>query len=172
MKIKQWLRLTFSVMISIVLLVSCNHDNEPATQTFPILVEYEPVYIVFNKAELTPEELAQMPTLSLVIDSEEDFPKESLPGLRQLKESNIDFDKNTLLLNYEKLAGLIKSHQYGWLKDLRENKFIFRMYFINQQEESSTGEENNIFTYYRTAVLVKKIPENSNVEFWYSVSQD
>ena len=151
-------------------LISCNNNEEVEyPQYYPIEYEFEPEYVVFNRQDLTKEEFQAMRELSLVIYSEEDFPDEDLMGLQQLKDSNIDFNRYTLLLNYEKLQGIVVAHRYLWSKDIKENQFNFNMTFFYDENREMENPDDVMYTYYRTAVLVNKIPKDSKVEFWYSV---
>lgn len=162
----------YKVLIVMVMgvLLSCNrNDVEPLPQKLPIQYEFEPEYIVFNRTELTSEELEEMPDISFVINSEDEFPDEDLMWLNPLKESNIDFQAQTLLLNYEKIPNIVTGHRYSWTRNEAENKYNFYMYFSTEPSKE-TENPGFIFTYYRTAVLVKKIPTDTEVEFWYSIN--
>lgn len=151
-------------------LISCNrHDDDRITQSFPIEYEFEPEYIVYNRQNLTPEQLEEMPTKGLAIYTESDFPEENLMGLEKLKNSNIDFNKYTLLLCYNRVFGVVTGHRYAWNKNLQENKFVFLMNFYVDYDEDTETPDEELSTYYRSAVLVKKIPIDSEVEFWHSI---
>lgn len=152
--------------------LSCNNNEEPVyPEYFPIEYEFETEYRAFNRAELTSEELAAMPDKSFVIYSEDDFPDEDLMGLQQIKDSDIDFNKYTLLLNYERIPGFIVAHLYSWSKDIKEDSYNFSMTFFSKHENDNENPVKDIYTYCRTAVLVERIPFDSMVQFWYSVQE-
>lgn len=89
-------------------------------------------------------------------------------GLEKLKESNIDFKKYTLLLCYYKLPGIIVGYSYQYAKDFKKDVLIFYMSFRLDQESYKNPETENLFTYCRSAILVSKIPEGSELEFRWS----
>ena len=143
-------------------LTSCNNKHEMVYHTLPIEKEYEALKYVFDRNEISEEELKEMPNLKLVINSEEEFPKEELMGLEELKDSEIDFRKYTLLLVYYKVSGEIDGVAYNYAKDFENEIIIFS---INYHIETDKTENMDLFTYCRSAILVSKIPENSEVEF-------
>ena len=148
-----------------LLLLSCNHKTEQLYQTLSVKYEFEPVEYIFDWEETSKEEFQEMANLSLIINSEDDFPEENLLGLQQLKDSKINFKKYTLLIGYYRLPGIVLGHKYSFVKDLEKDIFIFSMSFRLDHELMGNPETENIFTYYRSAVLVSKIPENKEIKF-------
>lgn len=164
MKSYKWL-----LVIMAGLVLSCNrNDVQPLPESLPIEYEFEPVDVIFNTLDINSEELKGMPDKSYIVYSDSDFPEEDLMGLQQIKESDIDFNEYTLLLNYQKVQGIIIGHSYSWSRIPTTLHYNFNMNFFIEPD-SDEEFEKNIFTYYRSAVLVKKISMNSDVEFWYSV---
>ena len=51
--------------------------------------------------------------------------EEELLGLEELKESNIDFRKYTLLLGYFKLPGLVLGYRYQYARELATDQLMF-----------------------------------------------
>lgn len=149
-------------------LSSCNHKSEVLYHSLPIEKEYETLKYVFDRGEISKEELQKMPNLRLIINSEDEFPEENLLGLEELKESNIDFNKYTLLIGYYKLPGIIIGHLYNYAKDFENNIAIFYIGFKLDNESMKDPETENLFTYCRSAILVSKIPSTTEVEFrWF-----
>ena len=177
---KKYFNISFITILLAIILCNCNHNEPQDTQVFPIISELDTESKVIDWAALTSEERQQYPNLNCVVNSEDDFPKENLMGLEKIKSMNIDFDKYTLLLSYNKIAGIVEGHRYTWTKNLREGVFELWMDFkVNQvntdfngnigsddEFNGSQSEEVFILTYYCTAVLVNKIPANSEVIFW------
>ena len=166
----------------ISIMSSCTHNDNQLYQNFPIIVELETDYKVIDWSDLTPEERKQYPNRSFVIRTEEDFPEENLMNLEKLKANNIDFEKYSLLLVYNKIPGIIKGHRYTWRKNLQEGVFeLFIDFTIEHAEASSPLDSNendfspdildtdDLLTYYCSALLVNAIPADSKVEFWVSV---
>ena len=134
----------------------------------PIVKEFEPEYYIFDGDEISKEEWLEMQNLRLIINSEVEFPEVELMGLEELKESNIDFRKYTLLLGYFKLPGLVLGYKYQYARDLATDHLVFYMGFRLDQEAYKDPETDNLFSYSRSAILVAKIPENEDVDFRWS----
>ena len=94
--------------------------------------------------------------------------EEELLGLEELKESNIDFRKYTLLLGYFKLPGLVLGYRYQYAREWATGQLVFFMGFRLDQEADKDPETNNLFSYSRSAILVSKIPEDEGVVFRWS----
>lgn len=156
-------------MLSLLLgLTSCNNNKNDLYQFLPIVKEYEPEYYVFDRDEISKEELQEMPDLRLVINSENEFPQENLLGIEELKDSNIDFKKYTLLLSYFKLPGVVLGYRYQYAKELETDSIIFFMGFRLDQKIYENPETENLFTYCRSAILVSKIIDDSELIFRWS----
>ena len=155
-------------LISLLELTSCHHDDNKLYQMLPIVKEFEPEYYIFDGDEISKEEWLEMQNLRLIINSEEEFPEEELLGLKELKESNIDFRKYTLLLGYFKLPGLVLGYRYQYARELATDQLVFFMGFRLDQEADKDPETNNLFSYSRSAILVSKIPEDEDVVFRWS----
>ena len=155
-------------LISLVELTSCHHDDNKLYQMLPIVKEFEPEYYIFDGDEISKEEWLEMQNLRLIINSEEEFPEEELLGLEELKESNIDFRKYTLLLGYFKLPGLVLGYRYQFARELATDQLVFFMGFRLDQEADKDPETDNLFSYSRSAILVSKIPEDEDVVFRWS----
>lgn len=177
---KKYFNLSFITILFCIILSSCNHNEPQDVQLFPIISDLETESQVLDWASLTSEERQRYPNLNCVVNSEDEFPQENLMGLEKIKSINIDFEKYTLLLSYNKIAGLVEGHRYTWTKNLREGVFELWMDFKvnhvnsendefipgNDEADELQPEEVFILTYYCTALLVKKIPANSEVIFW------
>lgn len=162
-----------SSLLLLLLLTACkDNDNKEMYQYFQIKEEFEGKYEILNWPSLTIEEKHKYPKVQYVINSYNDFPTEYLPWMNELKENKIDFDRYTLLVAYDLIPGIVKGHNYYWRKDLESGVFQFILGFKNlydQPEEDEEGIHNlENWTYYRTAVLVDKLPANAEVEFWYA----
>ena len=152
-------------LILCLILFSCSHKEEILYHTLPIEKEYEMIEHVFDRSEISSEELKGLPNLKLVINSEDEFPGENLPGLDELKESDIDFQKYTLLLVYYKVTGIVEDFTYGYAKDFENDIVIFSINYNLVPDSGEEAESENLFTYCRSAILVSKISEDIEVEF-------
>ena len=152
----------------ILTLISCHHEGEKLYHLLPIDEEFEPEYYIFDGDEISKEEWVEMQNLRLIINSEEEFPEEELLGLEELKESNIDFRKYTLLIGYFKLPGLVLGYRYQYARELATDQLVFFMGFRLDQEADKDPETDNLFSYSRSAILVSKITEDKDVVFRWS----
>ena len=148
-----------------LILFSCNHKSEILYLTLPIEKEYDTMMHIYNRSEISDDELKDMPNLKLVINSDDEFPVENLLGLDELKESDIDFQKYTLLLVYYKMPGEVDVCTYGVAKDFENDKIIFSVNYHMIPDLKEIPERDDIFTYCRSAILVTKIPEDTEVKF-------
>ena len=155
-------------LIRLLGLTSCHHDDNKLYQMLPIVKEFEPEYYIFDGDEISKEEWVEMQNLRLIINSEEEFPEEELLGLEELKESNIDFRKYTLLLGYFKLPGLVLGYKFQYARELETDQLIFFMGFRLDHEAYKDPETDNLFSYSRSAILVSKILEDEDVVFRWS----
>ena len=144
---------------------SCNHKSEILYHTLPIEKEYEALYYIFDWNEISKEELKEMPNLKMVINSESDYPQEDLIGLEELKESDINFHKYTLLLVYYKVPGVVEGYSYFYAEDFENDTIIFSINYKSVTDSGKKTETPDLFTYCRTAILVPKIPEDTEIEF-------
>ena len=151
-----------------LILFSCNHESEKLYQFLPIAKEYEPEYYVFDGDEISKEEWLEMQNIRFIINSEDEFPEEDLMGLEELKKSDIDFKKYTLLLGYFKLPGLVLGYRYQYARELATDQLVFFMGFRLDREADKNPETDNLFSYSRSAILVSKIPEDEDVVFRWS----
>ena len=144
---------------------SCNHESEMIYHTLPVEKEYEALKYFFDRNEISEEKLKEMPNLKLVINSESEFPQEDLIGLEELKESGIDFKKYTMLLVYYKIQGVVEGYSYNYAKDFENDIVIFSINYNLVPNSGEEAESEDLFTYCRSAILVSKISEDTEVEF-------
>ena len=161
-KIKYFILCLFGISLA---LTSCNHKSEKLYQSLPIVKEFEPMEYVFDWDKTSKDEFQKMPNITFVINSEDEFPEENLIGLEELKESNIDFRKYTLLVDYYRLPGIVLGHRFAFTKDLEKDVFIFSLSFRLDHDLWGNPEAESLFTYYRSAILVSKLPEDKEVVF-------
>lgn len=175
-----------SVVLALLALlaVSCHHNEaSDMYQVFPIQEELETEQTVLDWAALSSDERKLYPRVSFVVNSREDFPEDNLMGIDALKSMNIDFERHTLLLTYNRVPGLIRGHRYVWRKNLQEGVFeLFSDFSLVNPESSGSplpsdedsgkeadySEYDDLMTYVCTGVLVKKLPADAKVIFWFS----
>ena len=154
------------VLAIVGLLCSCNNKTEPPLYLkIPIVTELEPQSKIFNWGELTSEEKRQYPLRGFVINSSEDFPNEENLAMKDLQLLDIDFSKYTLLVQYKRIPGIIKSHRYCWMYDNSMDKYEFQASFNIVRFDD---DNDDLFTYYRSAIIVNKIKPDKEVAFTMS----
>ena len=149
-------------------LISCNrHDDEGIYVYKEIVTEFEPRSQVLDWGNLTPEERRKYPRKGFVINSEAEFPKVLNINMTDLKLMNIDFTRYTLLVHYFLIPGYVKSHRLLWFYDNADDTYAFQSDFVTVYPDADS-DEDDWFTYYRSAILVNKISSDSEVSFRYS----
>ena len=139
------------------LLTSCGgkDDDQLCLYTrYDIVSEFEPKSKTLYWGDMTPEERRLYPRDGFVVNSRADFPRDIVFGLEDIKSADIDFSQYTLLIQYVLVPGYVQSHNMLWQKNNADNKFEFVTWF----KTSDLQESSDAFTYYRAAILVKKIP--------------
>lgn len=150
-------------------LSGCHHNDTDMYKVYPIQEELETQQKVLDWASMTSDERKQYPSQSFVINSYDEFPEEDLMDLDVIKSYDIDFTRNTLLLCYNKIPGIVRGHRYIWRKNLQEGVFeLFLNFSVKSWSDDESSDEDDLLTYICTAVLVNKIPEGSEVIFWKS----
>ena len=186
---KKYLNLSFLTILLTLILCSCHHnEGGDMYQIFPIQEELETPSVILDWNSLSSEEKQQYKLVSYVINSQEDFPTDNLLGLEKIKSMNIDFDKYTLLLSYNRTDGIVQSHRYTWRKNISEGVFELLINFkvtnfenngsddnnngsSGDNNDNSTSMEADFVTYSCSALLVNKLPPDFKVNFWFSSSK-
>ncbi|WP_290379043.1 hypothetical protein [Duncaniella muris] len=155
------------IILAIVgLLFSCNKESEPPLYlVIPIVNELEPQSKIINWGEMTAEEKRQYPLRGFVINSYEDFPNEENLEMKDLQLLDIDFSKYTLLVQYKRIPGIIKSHHYCWMFDNGMERYEFQASFNIVRFDADNDPNEDLFTYYRAAIIVNKIMPDKEVVF-------
>ncbi len=151
-----------AVLVSVA--ASCRHD-EPKDRYLDVQKQFEPESVVIPWGYMTPEERRKYPREQFVVRFAAEMPEQDVFGPVDIDASAIDFNKSTLLLVYNLIPGYIRKVRYGWRYETAEDIYAFyAVYDISDYDEN--GEyDDNMFTYYRTAVLVDKIPADAKVGF-------
>ena len=85
--------------------------------------------------------------------------------MEELKESGIDFKKYTMLLVYYKIQGVVEDYSYNYAKDFEKDIIIFSINYNLVPNSGEEAESEDLLTYCRSAILVSKISEDTEVEF-------
>lgn len=159
-------KLSIILFMLIGILTGCNnHSEEDIFTPLRIVTELEPQSSVIDWGNMTSEERRKYPRKGFVINSVDDFPNEPNINMDDLKLMGIDFSQYTLIVNYFLVPGYIKSHHYFWYYDNVDNQFIFQSDFNIVDPDNDPSQKFDLFTYYRAAIIVAKIPSDKKVTF-------
>lgn len=162
------MRLISGLMILVVLLLSsCNKNDEPLpTVQLPIAQEYLPVNFTFDVEDKDSySEFLEWNKTKLVVNSADEMPDDPL-GFSNAY-SGIDFNNYTLLLFYLKHRWQPESCSNIFYRNRLENRYEWSITF----GVSDVPDEYKTITFSRYAILVKKLPADSEVVIWYGLSQ-
>lgn len=177
-----------TILISIICLSACNnHSEDDMDVRLPIAYELEPRSTIIQWGDMTSDERKKYHREGYVVNSLSDLPDNLIFSNKDLIAADIDFSQYTLLLYYQLFPGYVISHYYGWCYNNPEK--VYRLYSNFEtvdgikpaDPDSSTQPSDNPeltdssytlpddFTYYRSAIVVPKIPASAKVEFWLGV---
>lgn len=137
-------------------------------QGLEIVTEVEPKSINLDWANMTHEQRAEYPRRGYVVNSLSELCEDNVFGLDGIKALNIDFSRYTLLVNYILLPGEVLSHEVLWYRNNIEGTYDFRSCFGLTPFPEEEHLDDFMFTYYRSAIVVDKLPEDAKVVFGFS----
>lgn len=157
-----------SVLIAFSLaLGSCNRNNDLPTETqLSIMESYLPVSAQFQKSDKEfVESIKEFVYKNCIINDLSELPDDPL-GFSPAY-SHINFNEYTLLIFYEIHRWNIDSYRNRYYRNNIEGTNNWIVYIGT----STTPDDEMVDRYYftRFAILVKKIPANIDVKFWYSL---
>ena len=151
------------------ILTACNRHSEEGLYTpLSIVSEIEPQSKLLYWIKMTPEERQKYPRRGFVINSVSEFPDEPNINMTDLKLMDIDFNRYTLLVHYTLIPGYVQGHQLYWFYDNHEDRYEFQSNFKIVYPDEDVDAENELFTYYRSAIIVNKIMSDKDVSFTFS----
>lgn len=151
------------------MLCSCNrNDDEPATEiTLPIAEEYLPVTVRFNSDDKEwIEKTKGWSDKKLVIDDASAMPDDDPLGFSDAYKG-IDFSRYTLLMTYHVRPYSIETYRNRYYRNTAERTYNW---VINIKTADFSDDKYETWYFSRYAVLVRKIPDGSDVRIWYALS--
>lgn len=162
-------QLSFFILISILLLSSCNNNNEPdLTIELPINLVYIPASIEINKADLDEQELKNIMNLvnnKHIINDISEIPDDPIGQNEAFY--HINYNEQTLLIMYIFKKWSLDSYYNVFYKDTKENSFNW---VVKLGTTTDLDDETEVVKLTRFAILVRKLPENANLKTWHSLT--
>ena len=158
--------LTIFVLSSLLLLCSCNNNDEPPTETMLSVSEaYMPCTVAFNVNDTEfIDKIKKWSDKKFVVNDLSELPDDPL-GFSDASKK-VDFNNYTLLITYD---------IHNWVIDTYRNRYYFdnieRTYNWTICVGTSTVPDDNTETWYftRYAILVKKLPQDAKIQMWFSL---
>lgn len=158
--------LTIFVLSSLLLLCSCNNNDEPLTETvLPISKYYQPCTSEFNITDTEwLDKIKGWADKKFIVNELSELPDDPL-GFSEAYTS-VDFKEYTLFITY---------NLHNWNIDTYRNRYYFdnieKIYEWAICIETSTIPDDNTGTWYftRYAILVKKLPRDAKIQMWFSL---
>lgn len=145
----------------------CNHDYEPPTETLlAIYTEYLPVSIEGNKSDADFINICkEWKDKVLIVNSVDDLPDDPIGFSKSYQ--NIGFQNQSLLITYKAQWWEVATISNMFVKNNVEKTFNWT---ISLGLESYPDQPEDIITLTRYAILVPKIPSDSDLKVWWSIS--
>lgn len=153
-------------ILSLLLLYSCNNNDEPSTETvLSISKHYQPCTSEFNITDTEwVDKIKGWADKKFVVNDLSELPYDPLGFSDAYKK--VDFNNYTLLITYD---------IHNWVIDIYRNRYYFdnieRTYNWTICVGTSTVPDDNTETWYftRYAILVKKLPQDAKIQMWFSL---
>lgn len=155
-----------TIILVILSLCSCNHNEEPPFEvTLPIQEEY----IVKSEwiSRYDSEKTAICKALDeklFIVNSPDELPKDDIYGFGEAY-TKADFKNYTLLIYYELHPWQVEVYRYRYVRNNTEKRYDW--YIGNRIGPEEPNPEKWQFTRY--AIAVNKLPENASVMAWRSL---
>ena len=156
--------LTIFVLSLLLLLCSCNNNDEPPTETMLSVSEaYIPCTVSVNDTEFV-NKIKEWSDKKYIVNDLSELPDDPLGFSDAYKK--MDFNQYTLLITYD---------IHNWEIDTYRNRYYFdnieRTYNWAICVGTSTVPDDNAETWYftRYAILVKKISQDAKIKMWFSL---
>lgn len=148
-------------VISAIILTACkNNDREPQITPLTIHREFKTESMPVKLSEVT--DIKEYKDRMFIVNSIDDLPDDPQFGVADFQQAGINFADYSLIITYQLIPGYITGYKYGWAYDNWFERYQFYVSLIQiKDSEFENGEIEN-FTYFRSAILVKRIPTTSS----------
>lgn len=149
-----------------VLLCSCHHSSEPIKETaLPISEEYLPSTVRFSADDSEwKAQIKEWADKKLVVNDISELPDDPF-GFSEAY-SGINFKEFTLLITYNIHNYTIDTYRNRYYRENATRTYNWAV-CIKTANRPDDSAESLYFSRY--AILVKKIPEDANVNIWFSL---
>lgn len=162
---KKVLACIFCVMLC---LTSCHRDEPDAVLEYPIITEYETLSqtVLWLDKEAV-DHSKYLNTQHFIVNDLSQLPDDKIFGTDDFRNYDIDFSTRSVLISYMVIPGVYYGHRYTWMYDNTQKQYqLYTTYYTYREGEEDTKSE--VYSYIRTAVLVKKISNDANLAVYYS----
>lgn len=153
-----------------VIFCACNHNDEVELEiALPISATFLPATIESNINSIDDEQkraLIHLVNNQYIVNDASQLPNDPI-GFSDTYR-NINFDENTLLIKYMLHDYAIDTYSNRYYRNTKENSYNWSVN-IGTASDTDIVTDFNFFT--RFAILVKKLPADAKVKFWYGLTQ-
>ncbi len=160
--------LYLSLLLLMMLASSCaKEERGPEYTPLTIHRQFNTLTMPVRLSEL--KDFTEYKDKIFIVNSIDELPADKHFSTEDFSRANINFAEFSLIIAYQLILGDIVTYQYGWCFDNWEERYqLNTTYDRLKDSELSDGEIEN-FTYLRSAVLVRRIPSDSNCAILMSI---
>lgn len=161
--------IVYTFCLVALLLTACHKDEPDAVLEYPIMTELQTMSqkVLWLDKEAV-DHSKYLNTQHFIVNDPSQLPDDKIFGTDDFRHFDIDFSTRSLLISYMVIPGVYYGHKYTWMYDNTQKQYqLYTTYYTYPEGEEDTKSE--VFSYIRTAVLVKKISEDANLAVYYSL---
>ncbi len=153
--------INFLIFVSLFAVASCNKEEEQELfKRLPIYKQFQTETKAVKLSEL--KDFTDYSDQVFIVNSPEGLPEDIHFDTYVFQNANIDFSKYSLIIAYKLIMGEIGAYQYYWGYNYPLAAYEFMLDYERIKDSQYQDGEIENFTYLRFAMLVDKIPSNSN----------
>ena len=141
---------------------SCNkNDSTPIYLPLPVIESFTPMmkeFIISDSQDLVPYS-----EHTYIVNAISELPESDIFGDKEFVDQDIDFSRYSLIIFYDLEFGKIESIRYRWGYATDIDKYQVSISYEIEKGSDIIDGEMVLATYVRGAMLVDKIPSNSEV---------
>ena len=161
-----------ALLISMITLLfcSCNNNKEPDLEIeLPINSEFIPASIEINRAEMDEQEREEISNLvnnKHIVNDISELPNDPIGQNEAFYK--INFQENTLLIMYNYHRWHIETYANRFYRNTGDNSYNW---IVKLGVTTEDDDETEVIQLTRFAILVRKLPADSVIETWRSLSE-
>lgn len=159
-------QLVYLTIITALLLCSCNNNNEPDLEIeLPINSVFIPVTIKINKNDIDEQEREEIMNLintKHIVNDASEVPSDPIGQNKAFY--NINYNEQTLLIMYLYKRWTFETYSNRFYRNTKENSYNWVLRLGMTMDDDDT----EFVQLTRFAILVRKLPADTDVQTWYS----